>query len=115
MWWAPASEGLKPASTCVDASAGDISCDDGLLCNGLGMYCDFGTCEVNLETFVPCDDFEECTMDMCDEPADPFGVPTCTHTDLPDTAMCGGGSSVRPGTQKKWPNTASDWGNWAGR
>jgi len=57
---------------------GQIECDDGLFCNGIEHFVD-GTCIKARAN--PCDDFSDCTMDICDE-----GAKTCDH--IPMGASC---------------------------
>ena len=69
----------------IDGFAADVACDDGVFCNGF-EYCS-GACRP--AEMLPCEDFEECTDDVCDEP-----TTSCTNDPSPADTPCGGGAGV---------------------
>lgn len=84
---------------CINTPQGGASCDDGNLCNGIGICDAGGACVVNPSP--SCDDGEICTTDSCDPTPVTGGCKhanntvVCTDAD-PCTVgdKCGGGKCV---------------------
>ena len=73
--------GDEEKGTCEQELLSDVSCDDGLYCNGEDI-CDEGVC---MHIDPPChsEDLEICEVDICDEDAD-----ACSIAAIPDGDPC---------------------------
>ena len=81
--WAPALLALFVLGIGIGAGCGDNAagrCGDGLFCNGIERVVDGECIKVPAN---PCDDFTDCTKDVCHEETQ-----TCEHVAGPGCALC---------------------------